>query len=75
MKPARPEEHEYQYRYDHADERDGGVLPFEIGLRAFLDCAGDFLHSLVAGACAKHLAAGDEAVHDGQQSQQYCYEN
>ena len=41
----------------------------------FLDCTGDFLHSFVAGACAKHLAAGHEAVHDGQQSQQYCYEN
>ena len=26
-------------------------------------------------ACAKHLAAGDEAVHDGHKSQQNCYEN
>ncbi len=69
------EEGEDQHRYRDADHADRRILAFQIGLCAFLDCAGDFLHSFVAGACAKHLAAGHEAVHDGQQSQQYCYEN
>ncbi len=42
---------------------------FEIGLRAFLNGGGDFLHLFIAGAGAEHLPAGDEAVHDGKQPQ------
>ena len=37
-------------RDDHADDGDRGVLALEVGLRAFLDGGGDFLHLLVAGA-------------------------
>ena len=59
---------------DDADDGDGGVLALEIGLCAFLDGAGDFLHSLIARARAQDLAAGDEAIDDGQQSQQNRYQ-
>ena len=66
---------EHQHGDADADDTDGRVLALEIGLRAFLDCAGDFLHLFIAGTGAQYLAAGDEAVHDGQKSQHNCYEN
>jgi hypothetical protein len=49
----------------NADNGDGGVLPLQIGLRAFLDGGGDFLHSGIARRRTEHLAAGHEAVDDG----------
>jgi hypothetical protein len=51
---------------DHADHGDGHVLPAQIGLSAFLDRGSDLLHLFIAGRCAEHLAAGDEAVDNGQ---------
>ncbi len=38
-----------QHGDDHADHGDGAVLATEIGLSAFLDGAGDFLHLFIAG--------------------------
>ncbi len=69
------EEHAHEYGHADADDGDGGVLALEIGLRAFLDGGGDFLHSLIAGARIEHLAAGDEAVNHGEQSQPNRYEH
>ena len=40
---------------DHdADDADRRVLALEIGLRAFRDCGGDFLHPRVAGIGLHH---------------------
>ena len=69
------EEDEDEHRHDHTDNGNGGILALEIGLRTFLNGRGDFLHLFVAGAGTEHLAAGDEAVHDGKQSQHNRYEN
>jgi hypothetical protein len=38
-----------QREYDGACDRDGRVLPVEVGVGAFLDRAGDFLHACIAG--------------------------
>ncbi len=51
---------------------DGGVLALQVGVCAFLDCGGDFLHAFVACRASENLATGDEAVDDGQQSQDNC---
>ena len=48
--------------------RDGAVLPVEIGVRAFLDRGGDFLHARRAGVGRQHLAARHDAVEHGQHS-------
>ena len=69
------EEDEDEHRHDHTNNGNGGILALEIGLRTFLNGRGDFLHLFVAGAGTEHLAAGDEAVHDGKQPQRNCYEN
>jgi hypothetical protein len=69
------ERHAHQHGDDDADDGDGGVLALEIGLRAFLDGAGDFLHPLIARARAQDLLAGDEAIDNGQQSQPDRYKN
>ncbi len=71
----RSEEKEDDDGHDNADDGDGGVLTLQIGLRAFLNGAGDFLHFFVAGASAENLSAGDDAVDDGKQSQQNCNDN
>ena len=68
-RPKIIEEHPHQHRDDHADHGDGGVLALEVGLRAFLDGGGDFLHLGGAGRRAEHLAAGDEAVDHCKQAQ------
>jgi hypothetical protein len=47
-------------------------LPLQVGLRAFLNGGGDFLHLCVPGVRAENLAAGDEAIDDGEQSQRDC---
>ncbi len=48
-----PAEREAEDDEDHdADDGDGGVLAVEIGLRAFVDGGGDFLHARVAGVGA-----------------------
>ena len=65
----RAEEHGHQYGDHDADDGDGGVLPLQIGLRAFLNGPCDFLHFGVARICPEYLATGDEAVDHGQQSQ------
>ena len=65
------EEQSNQDRDDHADDPDRRVLPVEIGLRAFLDRAGDLLHPGVPCGRAEHLAAGDDAVENGQQAEEY----
>ena len=49
----------------HQDDL-GKILTAEIGLRAFLDGGGDFLHFFVTGRASQHLTAGDEAIDDGQ---------
>ncbi len=54
---------------NHTDDADGGVLAVQIGLCAFLNCACNFLHFFIASARAEHLAAGDEAIHDGKHTQ------
>ncbi len=48
----------------HADNRYGGVLPFEIGLRAFAHGLGNFLHPLAAGIGAHHRLRRPDAVED-----------
>jgi hypothetical protein len=48
-----------------ADQPDGRVLAVEIGLRAFLDGAGNFLHPGGPGTGRKHLPAGVNAVGKG----------
>ena len=52
----------------HADDGDGLVLPRQVGGRALLDRAGDFLHAGIAGVLAQDPAALDEAVDDGGQA-------
>ena len=53
---------------DHADDGDGGVLPVQVGAGAFLDGGGDLLHAGGAGIGGEHLAAGDQAVDQRQQT-------
>jgi len=53
---------------DDADARNRGVLPPQIGLRAFADCARDLLHALRAGVGRHDAADGVDAVDDRQQS-------
>ena len=44
-----PDDHQ-QHDPGHAD---GGVLPVQVGLGAFLNCGGDFLHAVVAGGLGR----------------------
>ena len=53
---------------DDADARDRGVLPPQIGLRAFVDRVRDLLHALGAGVGRHDAANGINAVDDRQQS-------
>ena len=53
---------------DDADNGDRRVLAGEIGLRAFLDGRGDFLHARGAGIGGEHGARGDDAVNDGERA-------
>ena len=55
---------------DDTDDRDRDVLPPEIGLRAFGDRAGDFLHALGAGVALHHVVDGPEAIGDRKQAAQ-----
>ena len=55
---------------DDTDDRDRDVLPAEIGLRAFGDRAGDFLHALRTGVPLHHIADGPEAIGDRKQPAQ-----
>ncbi len=47
-------------------------MPLQIGLRAFLNGGGDFLHFGITGICAEHLATGNEAVEYGYQAKDNC---
>ena len=55
---------------DDTDDRDREVLPAEIGLCAFGDRAGDFLHALGAGVPLHHVVDGPEAIGDRKQAAQ-----
>ena len=61
---ARPK-HDEQ---DDADDRDGAVLPIQIGPGARLDRRRDFLHARVAGRLRQDPAHRDGAVEDGNDS-------
>ncbi len=50
---------EQQHDARHAD---GGVLPVQIGLGAFLDGAGDFPHAVVAGRLGQDPFDGQHAI-------------
>ena len=49
-----------------AGDRDRRVLPVHVGLRAFLDRAGDLLHAGVTGRVLQHPAHRDDAVDHGE---------
>ncbi len=51
-----------------ADNGDGGVLAGEIGLGAFLDGGGDFLHARRAGIGGENRFRGYESVDNGERS-------
>jgi hypothetical protein len=69
---ADPDRHAEQQRQHHedddADHRDGAILPVQIGLGAFLNGAGDLLHTLAAGIRGQHGPRGPDAVQTGQQA-------
>jgi hypothetical protein len=52
----------------HPDDGDGGVLPPQIGLCAFLDGGGDFLHARAAGRSLEQHAGLHGAVQHGHQA-------
>ena len=54
-----------------ADHRNRAILAAKIGLRAFLNGGGNFLHLGVAGRCPQHLTACDEAIDNGYQPEGY----
>ena len=56
-----------------ANDGDGGILTLQIGLCAFLNSRGNFLHLGVTRRCSKHLIAGEGAVYHGRQTQQDRY--
>src|SRR3546814_19993235 len=58
-------EHRYDRGDDHADDGDRPVLAAVIGLSAFLNGAGDFLHLFIAGRSGKNRTAGEKAVKHG----------
>src|SRR3546814_517733 len=60
---------------DLANDRDGAVLAFQIGLRAFLYRRGDFLHFFITGRGAEHLAGGNESIEHGQKAARYRDQN
>ncbi len=62
------EQDDEQHEDDAADIGDGRVLALEIGLRAFGDGVGDFLHPLRAGVGGEQLLRGLHPVDDGQKS-------
>ena len=49
-----------------ADDRDGDVLPAQIGLGALGDRARDLLHALRAGVALHHVVDGPQAIGDRQ---------
>ena len=53
-----------------ADDPDRGVLPPQIGLRAFGDRGCDLLHALGACVALHHIADGPEAIDDRQKTAQ-----
>ena len=65
---AQPEQEAEDDQDDDPDHGDGGVLPVQIGARAFLDGARDLLHPRRAGIRRQHLAAGVDAVDERQQA-------
>jgi hypothetical protein len=79
MKPAAPDStapirkpiaavmessHQAEQQHDHADDGDGGVLARQIGLRAFADGGGDFLHACVALIGCKNRSCRPDGVKD-----------
>ena len=67
---ADPDRNRKQERHQHEDHdarnRYGGVLPREIGRRAFLNRRGDFLHAGVAGIGGHDRLDRPDAIYDGQ---------
>ena len=59
-------ENRHKHRNSNADDGDGPILTAKIGLCAFLNSRGDFLHFFIASRGAQHLAAGYKTVHDGK---------
>ena len=58
------EEHTEHDEQDHAHDRDGGVLPVQIGPRPRLNGGGDFLHPRVTGGLLQYPLHGEGAVED-----------
>ncbi len=58
-----------------ADDGDGAILAAQIGLGAFLDGAGDFLHLGIARRRTQHLARGEQAIDHRQQAAAYGDQN
>ena len=71
-----PEEVGERHEQHEPDDRDGGVLAPQIGLRAFRDGAGNFLHALGAGIALHDVVDREDAVGDGaepaQDDKQQC---
>ena len=53
-------------RKHDADNADGHVLAIHVGLGAFLDCRGDFLHAGVAGRLLENPLCRDHSEQDGE---------
>src|SRR3546814_14427844 len=60
---------------DDADDGDVAILAAQIGLGAFLDSAGNFLHLLIPRRCAEHLPRGNEAIEHGHKAARYRDQN